>query len=481
MTRPSGDLPSESALPLEPAIVFPCDRFLLALLEFMKNRQILDLIIIMIPIILALVVLQIVSSGIAASHELSPTYLRQIEAASSLPLKIFPGVAGFWHWRLPGDFSSGLYISYPSFAYLPLSLLIQIGLEGKVAFAITSVIFYSSISLAAFLLGYNYINKLGSVQLFSILGGLLLSVMVITQPTILNILTDPNWEDSFVLFSLVGFSIAYANSILAMLSFACAAFTCPSAGLAACLFCAISFSLSFHGVSRSSCRRLSLFPLIKSAYSLLDPLLKPLLGSIAGILCYLALRIILASTLGEGASVSGSSLTFRMGLDEESTNYYGGLVSMFRILFPISGLPKGLFDFDRRSVSNLLLLFEFALLSLGSLSYVIRRILCLAKGVKPNSMQIVLLYFAFITICMVCIFPNWSAVHFRLLARLYAPCMSISLWHVLISGYLRLTQKFKTDYGYLVFGITFSCACWIVSSEFLRFFYVWNLPFWAQV
>lgn len=447
---------------------------------FCAYRKRIDLLIYVLPIFLAVVTLHIVFDGVFDIQSFSPTFIRQISEASSIPLRLLPGIAGFWYWRLENDSSSGIYASYPSLAYLPLALLVKLTSNPRLSFAVLSGFSCSLASLSAYVIGRRHVLQRSGNAFASVAGGLCLSFLIITHPSLLNFLVDPNWEESFVFMSLAGFALSLVAPFVATIAFLVAALCCPSAGLAACLFSVVSTYTAFREFKSSGFATGGIFRNVLAFLEFLPPLSRSLIGSIMGIFLYLLSRILLLFSGDMYPGTSGSSLLFRMGLDLQSTNFHGGILSVFRVFLPVSGIPVGISSLDWNSIVAILLLAEFSALSVISILCISRVAYAYINGKDCSMAHVACLYFFFVGAFMIVVFPNWSSVHFRLLARLFAPGMSIAIWLLLHRVSSGICAFSKTPWKNLLYIMSIALLSWVVGTDFIRFFYVWNLPFWAK-
>ena len=433
------------------------------------------------PVLLAVATLWIVYDQLFDIQGLSPSFIRQTSQASTIPIGFLPGIAGFWYWRLDNDVSSGVYVSYPSLAYLPLTLLGKLTSNIRSSFAILSFFSLSLLSLSAFVIGRKYVSQRRHFNgLTSVVAGLSLSFLIIAHPSLLNFLIDPNWEESFVFMSLAGFALSFVAPLMAAIAFFIAALSCPSAGIAACLFSILLIYPALEKFKRTGFVGASILSKVFAFLEFLSPLSRSLMGSMLGVFLYVVMRILFSVYGDIYPDTSGSSLLFRMGLDLPSTDYHGGILSVFRTFLPVSGIPKGISSLGWDSIVSILLLVEFLVLSLISILWVYRIACAYINGKDRSAVAVACLYFFFVGAFMIVVFPNWSSVHFRLLARLIAPGMSIAIWLWLDRYCSRICALFKTPWKSSLYVLSVTLMSWVVATDFIRFFYVWNLPFLAK-
>ena len=304
----------------------------------------------------------------------------------------------------------------------------------------------------------------------SVAFGYCASAIYLTNPAHLASFIEPDVEDAFLLLSFLGYYLWQKEfKRLAYALFAIASFAYP---LGAGILCATSC------IYKAVCsKRIQNLARLKGWLPIRLPLndaisIKPF---VVGIASWLIARMTYVLTAPEGTVYSGGTLIKRAGLDI-ADSYYGGVLGAFRFLIPLSGIPANLKEAvgtysltEAWGVLNYIqIAVTFTGLSAFALLYGLSELLKKSRPGSSNNYS-VSRYFLVLTIGIAIILPQWSSVHFRLLARFFAPAMSFYLAHFLVRVGSKLPDK--TGVRQLALIISTSLIC----TEQLHFFGKWML------
>ncbi len=434
--------------------------------------------------VLAFIYLVLTSSEVATARINSITYLRQLNASFSLigenPFKWL----GFWHWNINSSetfTNSKIHLTYPIIGYLPNSLIAYITNDHVLYQKLTLTLGVSQLFLLSWIIYDLFIHSgfetkgfpKRSISFFGALAGLLL----LTNPAFLGLLTEPDFEDCFIFLSIIGLwlRLRHHKKLLSNFFLVIAAYSYPTGSL---VFIIGKILLNFINQKewfgrnwRSDKETIQNKEGINMSGGVT---IKPFL---IGITLYLLIRYLATiMIISSGYEASGGGLLFRIGL-EQSDTYYGGILSTLKFITPIANVPSGIANVDINNLSLsliwqiincLLLLTEFAIITaIGSIISILR--VSELESCKKSSIETVSGYFVLITILYIAIFPQWAAVHFRLIARLLAPACAIGLALILMKLNRRIIDSRPTSLSWELVLLS-----WVLIVDQLRYFLTWN-------
>ena len=302
--------------------------------------------------------------------------------------------------------------------------------------------------------------------------GLCTAALYLTNPANLAAYIEPDFEDLFLLLSLFGlYFLEKRFCWLSNATFAIASFMYPLGGG---VICAASF---IYMAARKKMKRDLLK--LKAWRKVSLPLNKniPAGPFIIGVITWYATRISYVLTSPVDAVYSGGSLFKRAGIDISDT-FYGGIAGIVRFLAPISGIPRSLLEAVGSSSKTLAEFWEILNYAQIAATLTVLSALALFYGLlsiadKSRSDETIncspARYFLLLTVGIAVLLPQWSSVHFRLLARFFAPAMSFYLAHFLVRAAWKLSKE-KGTRQLTAFAITS-----LICIEQLHFFGKWIL------
>ncbi len=426
----------------------------------------------------------IFSNEIIEARLNSLSYLRQLNASFSLsqvnPLKWL----GFWHWNtkpIQSFTDSGIFLSYPIISYIPNTIIafitrdIEKYQELTLLIGIFQLLSISYITYDLFLSSNFKKNGFSniSVQFFSIIA----AVLFLTNPATLGLLIEPDFEDCFIFLSFLGFwsHFRFKNKTLSKIIFFISSFSYPTGSLIILIGFILINLINSNKIKLSQNKSDNLKQRIAKFTSSIEISIWPFL---IGFIFYILLRIFAYYLIDNaGIQTTGSSLLFRVGLDPSDT-YYGGILSTLKFLTPIVNIPKEILDINLNNldlksfwliVNCLLLLLEFIIFNSIGIIYLIR-VISNSSEMQKKNIEILGGYFILLAFTYILLFPQWSAVHFRLIARFIAPSSSIGLSIFL----MKINNRISLPRGrYLSWEMIF--LSWILIIDQLRYFLTWNI------
>ena len=250
------------------------------------------------------------------------------------------------------------------------------------------------------------------------------------------------------MLSLIGLAVSTNSPILGFLSFFLASICCPTAGLAASVF-SLSWILNeFLGKQSYKIKTIAKEIHIGTKKTKIKPegaeihqqkILTltnqqfAVFGSVIGFIAYLLMRAAFQAFGDPNLELSGTDLLTRMGISVNDTTYYGGVISILRVALPVSGIDPNFFSLSIKSTNAALLLAGYALLWTLSMGQSIRKIIIFMKGERRDNILLASSYFLFVVLFIICLFPQWAAVHFRYTARLlsmHSNCNMVSTYFI---------------------------------------------------
>jgi len=394
----------------------------------------------------------------------------------SNPLKTI----GFWRWGT--EPSESIYTSYPATAYLLKSILAKTLREVDIS-TIAILLGLSSIYLMSMLM-YFAINERPSSS-----GGLGVApaILFATNPSLLAIIPEPDWPESFLVTSLIGLVLwKYNKKITGMIAII-ASFTIyfPSAlSVLAWRFSkgALRLFSDIHSPLKRALIRDKPPSGATSEFSLLtDAIPIALFAGIGACTYFLWRKLAEAACMLQGLKVTGSQLLTRIGIDPQDA-HYGGIFNVLRFLLPI---PNRL-----ASPADLVQLWQpenfYSKLNIASLavSHLIIALIGISAAFdyllqKSNNKLLMrpekhlsqfLFFYGTSAIPLLFLMPQMMSVHFRLTDRLLAPFISVGICIALKDGSNKLAYKRSTAQAFYRFAIS------LITIEQIRFFFSFYFP-----
>ena len=424
------------------------------------------------------------SEQVISARDTSISFVRQMNASFSLaeinPFKFF----GFWHWHfLPGEeFTQGpIHLTYPNIGYLPNTFVAYITQDRNLYSLITLLLGF--ILLLLYTLIVFDLSRRSSLQRKQnertnlLLFGGLTSIILFTNPSFLGIIVQPDFEDCFIFISFVALwlHLSRVSFFASKALFLLAGFSYAT-GSSVIIF----GSLIINGLQLVSSRLSPEKNLTENIYSVFRIPHSNIstLPILFGVIIYFLTRYIAFTLLSaDGYEFTGANYIFRLGLKPDDT-FYGGLFSTLKYLVPISSIDqiKELLSEEKLSLpvfwsvlNAFLLILEIGLISvLGTFKSI--KQLSIKSNTFPNELRTVVSYFSVLSIFYIILFPQWSAVHFRHLARLFAPAIAISIGVILFQINQRMTIRRSSTLSWEVIALS-----WLIIVDQIRFFLTWNI------
>jgi len=412
------------------------------------------------------------------------SFVRQMRAAYSLleGEKILQRL--FWHWNTSSNqeefINSPIHLSYPSVSYFVNALIAKASKDIRGYMDATKLIGF------ALLCGYgsvfyqelfNFYSKATNPQpknqAVPLLLGLAGASLLVTNPSFLSLIVEPDFEDGLI------FAIFISSFFLGT---ACPRIAAIFLGLGSAIYPLAAGAVLAPWILRElTCIvRAKATQTIKYTLNyrlvLADKLdARPvLIGFLTYILARATFVFLVVHCSSTTVLLSGSSPYPRMGLDALDS-YYGGILGIARFLVPIAGIPKhiipapALGDVDMEVIWPIVNLLQLALttflLSIAGLLVLIKGYVF--GGFKKYNLPTpcIASYFSILTFSVALILPQWSAVHFRLLARFYAPALSFALTFLLYKVYCKMHSRHYKAGIAIITALT-----WLLALEQYAFF-----------
>ena len=416
------------------------------------------------------------------------SFRQQNLAASSVITPEIWKSLGFWRWGLTESDSPNhaIYTSYPLFSYAAKAALLAAGANNTIASVLLGLATLFCISILLYIAITPSIKEAGESGAGKLLGlGVAPSAILMTNPSLLGIIPEPDWQESFLLFSCLALaihSIKKYKTSLATLVFAFAIYFPAALSALTCkcieIFANASLRKKQTPVPDNSHYRKNIEGCPNEAKTGrgLPVAWCALLGAC---LYYAWRRAAEYSCSLHLLQISGSSLLTRIGLDPNDTNY-GGALSLLRIFTPIPNRLTVSPDFSL-SIGNFYsylnqstLLISHGLISIAS----ILTVLCVLTKAssKVNEYQdfsrvrTVLVFFCICTVPLLFILPQTMSVHFRLTDRLISPLTAIGA-----SLFINITSR-RISGSHRQRQLIFSLITTLVCIDQVRYFFAFYFP-----
>ena len=406
------------------------------------------------------------------------SFLRQMHAAYNIS-STSGWIRLFAEWNVAEnlrDFSSGtIHMSYTTLAYLPQSVLAAITKTRANYLSASFGLSSFALAFCGFAIGFctdKNRSRPNGAQLPVSPTAIITSLLFITNPNILMAIVEPDFEDSFIIALFMGsFLYEVGRKAFANLAFFAGSFLYPlGAGAFIACFGFSTASRAFLELARShSFRKKCWFKIPLANEITIVPFL-------SGAATYAITRIAFQFTSTE-RDFSGGTLATRMGLDLSDT-YYGGIIGRVRFLLPISGIPEkikhsGIIkDLDLPGLWLTLNYSQIAIAfaMLGGIALAAGASSLLERNPKDKTpMPLLPKLFLILTVSIIIFLPEWSSVHFRLVARFFSPAMSYILADLIVNLSKRAIPQ--TTYRTSVASIVAATIC----LEQLHFFFKFGL------
>lgn len=418
------------------------------------------------------------------------SFRQQENAASTLLSADALKTLGFWRWGLidENSSSSNIYTSYPSIGYGLKAILITVGADsiiysvalGVATILIISICLHLSITFGS--IDSSNERHLGKQKLLEL--GIAPSALLMTNPSLLGMIPEPDWQESFLLLSSIALAMHSIKKYKSATTALIFAFTIYFPAALAALLCKTILALSktkarqTRRISANFYRRLK-YKRRKSKPASSFHAVNIFYCAFLGLIIYFGWRraaeYLCSVHLLE---ISGSSLLTRVGIGHPDTSY-GGALSLFRIFTP---LPNRLLSLQisglniERAYSyanQFTLAVSHALIACSSLLaalYAATKPHTLLKSYKGiNGLIGTLRFFAICTIPLIFILPQTMSVHFRLTDRLISPLTAIGT--CLIARII--SDKITTSrlQGQLIYSLATILMCIDQIRYFLTFYF----------
>lgn len=399
-------------------------------------------------------------------------FIRQTNAAFNIAEELTPGQL-FSQWNNQAELSNfkegPIHMSYTSLGYLANTLL---ALTTKNLNAYNNAISYLTIISLAILGTSYYLTGESSIQgtankLKAKLTNVAATALFVTSPGFLMLVIEPDFEDSFISLYFIGiYCLEFASPFFGNFILALSAICYPLGAGAITASSYITKLTHLKPSKRHSFARFWSLKIPNSANVLAAPFL-------VGIIVYASIRSLYYIFLDNPAFTTGGSLLKRAGLDTSDT-YYGGILGIFRFLAPLSGIPESILSFSESrelsldlfwvNINYLQILAFFFLLGLAGFTAMCKYFF-LSRD-KPELPPIPNLS-AIITLSILIFLPQWASVHFRLIARFFAPAMSFFVAKITIDVLIGKSPLSPKKIILLI------AAIWLMCLDQLHFFQKW--------
>ena len=408
------------------------------------------------------------------------SFVRQMNSAFHLSSKD-GGLPVFSHWNTASDidkFEEGpVHLSYSTLPNLPNAIIARIAGD-KIA--------YSAIN---FWIGCFQISLCGAILFCTVRSGKRLTngsgipsgflaafaaFLFLTNPANLMMLIEPDFEDSFIFLVFIGcLAVHFGAMQSSNFAFWLSSLLYPLGGGAVIgAFVVSKLAKFFPGRQATE----------KSSGNFIPPVhwlpLRTGLSVIPfaiGLASYFVVRFLYLILAESSQFYSGGSVFTRAAL-ELRDDFYGGVLGLLRFLAPIAGVPDQLMNsFGLRGFSleqfwvflnHIQLAIVYAVISLAA--FVFALVVALKRSSPvANKDCIIPNFFLMLTVAILVFLPQWSSVHFRLVARFFAPAMSFYLAYLacMMAERCRLTHHAS----YVLIAVLGG----LISLEQLHFFVKW--------
>ena len=410
----------------------------------------------------------------------SKSYIRQMYSAFTLAQSDFR-LRIFSQWNTSPSiekFKEGpVHLSYSSLSNFPNTLIAKFSQNKSLYSTLNLGLGCMQISMCAAALYYtikSHRPKSDIIKSQTVLASITL-LLFLTNPASLMMLIEPDVEDSFIFLLFFGSILLHFGSVkFSKIIFFISSFLYPL-GAGALI---VSFFLSKASVLLSSklkSAKTFMLDVVRNRNIPLSPGIS-IYPVIIGFFSYFVARLIyIACDQRLTQTYTGSSLFARIGLDP-GDQFYGGILGIFRFAIPFSGFPNGLVDvINLRElglnelwalINHVQIAIVYGLISMAAFVFAILTITRNKKAVLTLD-YIIPNLFLVLTLSIILFLPQWSSVHFRLVARFFAPAMSFYLGYLIYSYASRLKSVFSNAYTLAIIVTS------LISLDQIHFFAKW--------
>ena len=408
------------------------------------------------------------------------SFVRQMNSAFHMGSRDV-GLRVFSYWNTAADidkFKEGpIHLSYSMIPNWPNALIARIAGD-KITYSIINfwvgcfqISLYGAILFCTVRSGKNLIHDAGISSGFL---AAFAAFLFLTNPSSLMMLIEPDFEDSFIFLVFVGcLAVYFGAKKSSNFAFWSSSFLYPLGGGAVIGAFVLSNLGKFFPGRKASIKSCS--KIVSEAHRL--PLRTGLsvIPFVIGLASYFVARSLYLLLAEPSQVYSGGSVFSRAAL-ELGDDFYGGVLGLLRFLVPISGVPEKLIDsFDLRGLSldqfwmflnHIQLAIVYAVISLTA--FVFALMVALKKNSPvANKYCIIPNFFLIVTVGVLVFLPQWSSVHFRLVARFFAPAMSFYLAYLTCMVAERFRPAHHASY------VLVAVLGGLISLEQLHFFVKW--------
>ena len=300
-------------------------------------------------------------------------------------------------------------------------------------------------------------------------------LLFLTNPANLMMLIEPDFEDSFVFLLFFGSMLLHCGSVrFSKIVLCISSFLYPlGAGALIGSFCLSKVSVSLS--RKVSSVKSFMFDLMRNRNVPLSSGISIYPVAIGFLFYFIARLIYIACDQSFTNNYTGSSLFTRIGLDA-GDQFYGGILGIFRFAIPFSGVPNGLVDIINTRelgldelwalINHLQIAIVYGLISMAAFVFAIVTITRNKRAVSTLDYVIPNLFLV-LTFSIILFLPQWSSVHFRLVARFFAPAMSFYLGYLIYTIASRFKPVFSHAYALAILLTS------LISLDQIHFFAKW--------
>jgi len=422
-------------------------------------------------------------TGIYEMRDFSPTLFRYIRSINFISENLPIGILGFgtWNFDISDEKIQQIYVSYPISSYFLISYVRALTPSFISTNLITFISTFISIFISSYILFLCIIPKQNFLNKRNIFLGLSSSLIFLVNPSIISIFVTPDWQLGFILMSLLSIYLSNFTKTqgLSSLFLGIAVYSNFMYGLGLLIGSLLFIILDL--IKRSKIEfSFKLNEYIRNIKNLFIPFTSLKITPIFyGLFFYLFNRLIATVYLSINTkyTIGGSDILKRIGLGNNSNDYhYGGIFSVFKFFI---NLPPYIEEYKlnyyldgsiHRTINLSLLTVEQLLIS--SISFITLIILIssrredkyqLLNQTKCNIKSIIS-FFGLALIFSCVIFPQSTAVHYRMTARIFALIISTTIPYISLKFSKFLSNYFKSDFSWLCPIIIF-----FTFLDFIRF------------